>query len=117
MNVLVVEDNAWQREETARVLRQAGMTVRGVGDVLMAIDSIDEQSPDCIVLDMMLPGSNGMTLLHELRSHDDLAKIPIVACTAADVHLVELQPYGVVAILPKPTMTPQDLVAKVQGAC
>lgn len=116
MNVLVIEDNRWQREETVRMLRSAGMTVRQAGNVLDAIEMIDRVTPDVLLLDMMLPGSNGMTLLHELRSHDDLARIPVVVCSSHDFKLAELQSYGVVGVLSKTTMRPVDIVAAVRGA-
>lgn len=116
MNVMVVEDNKWQREEMARLLQNSGINVRQAGNVLDAIEMIDQAIPDVLLLDMMLPGPNGMTLLHEICSHDDLAKIPIVACSSHDLNLLELRPYGVVAILSKISMTPSDIIAAVRGA-
>lgn len=116
MNVLIVEDNKWQREEMARLLQTADTTIIQAAHVLDAIEVIDEQIPDVIVLDMMLPGPNGMTLLHELRTHTDLAQIPVVVCSSHELQLSELRPYGVVAVLAKASMTPQQIVASIQGA-
>lgn len=112
-DVLIVEDDAWQADQLTRQLERAGHQVQAVPHALAAIDAIDQQTPDVILLDMMLPGANGMTLLHELRSHADLADIPVIVCSTTDVSPDTLRPYGVQAVLDKSTMTNDDVVRSV----
>lgn len=113
--VLVVEDDSWQREHVARVLQKHGYETAESAHVLEAIDHIDTFQPDVIVLDMMLPGSNGLVLLHELQSHSDLASIPIVVMTTrSDISIAELRPYGVKTVLDKTTMQLEDIVAAIR---
>lgn len=115
--VLIVEDDPWQRDHVAGVLKRAGMTTSQTGDAYSALDEIDEFQPDAVLLDMMLPGVNGMALLHELQSHDDLAAIPVVVMSvSSDATSDELAPYGVVRVLDKASAKPDDIVAAVRKA-
>lgn len=112
--VLVIEDDAWQAEMTARQLARHDFQVEIAHDALAAFAMIDAHPPDAIILDMMLPGPNGMTFLHELRSHADIADIPVVVCSTQKLELKILQPYGVAAVIDKTTMEPDDVVVAVR---
>lgn len=112
--VLIIDDDSWQIEHFGRLLEQNGFQVSSAVNALIAIDNIDRQKPDVVVLDMLMPGPNGMTLLHELQSHVDLAAIPVVVCSSLQLSLAELKPYGVVAVLDKTTMSQNDLIAAVR---
>ena len=80
-------------------------------DVLASMAALDEALPAVIILDMFMPGGNGLVLLHELQSYSDTARIPIIICSnnASDMTLADLAPYGVVALLDKTTMRPSDM--------
>lgn len=112
--VLVVDDDVWQAEHLAQQLSRAGYRAEVSGHAPQALAQIDGRVPDCIVLDIGLPGVNGMALLHELRSHADLAKIPVVVCTNVRVSLDELSPYGVVEVLHKDKIRHGDIVTAVK---
>lgn len=114
--VLVVEDDEWMARQHIRTLNLAGMQAEYVSHALAAMDALDVRVPAVIVLDVLLPGPNAFTLLHELRSHADLAMIPVVLCTNSADNLVnnDLSAYGVKAILDKTIMQPRDLVAAVR---
>lgn len=116
--VLIVEDDEWLAEQYIRTLEAAGFSAHFVAHNLAAIDSIDANVPDVLVLDVLLPGGTIFTLLHELRSHTDLAAIPIVLCTnsADQLSARDAAAYGVNNILDKATMRPQDIVAAVKKA-
>jgi DNA-binding response OmpR family regulator len=114
--VLVVEDDEWLAEQHARTLKSEGMEVKRAGDALMAIEAMDQRRPDMLLLDVLLPGPNAFTLLHELHSHSDLAELPVILCTNSADSLVkeDVTAYGVVSILDKTTMRPHELVAAVR---
>lgn len=117
MKLVVVEDDLLLARHYQRVLVASGYEVRHAQHGLAAIDAIDEYKPAVILVDMLLTGSTIMPLLHELRSHDDLAKIPIIMITnvAEQVSLDSLRPYGVSRLLDKSTMEPNDLIAAVRS--
>jgi CheY-like chemotaxis protein len=115
--IVIVEDDVWLGEHYARVLERAGFIVHYTSSAIEAIDKIDEVKPDVIVLDILLAATTGLTLLHELQSHGDLATIPVIICTnsAADIDLKQLRPYGVRRVLDKTIMHPDDLVVALKS--
>lgn len=117
IHILLIEDEAWLAEQFQRTLGAAGFAVRTVSNGQVAMELIDDEVPDVIVLDVLLTGGTGITLLHELQSYTDTAAIPIVLCTnmAADIHLDTVAPYGVQRILDKTTMQLEDIVTAVKS--
>lgn len=115
--VLIVEDDAWLAEQQNRVLSQAGYRAISSPHAIAAIEAIDDVHPDVILLDVLLTGSTGFALLHELQSYSDIGRIPIILCTnlAGDIQLKDVKPYGVHRILNKTTMQPEDVVAAVKA--
>ena len=82
MRILVIDD-----EPDVLLLCRVNLEFEG-HEVIDAIDAdrgfevAVEQSPDLIVLDIMLPRKDGLTLLRELRSHPTTASIPVILLTA-----------------------------------
>lgn len=115
--VLIVEDDIWLGEQQARVLEKAGYKTFVSPHASAAIDAVDDEKPDVIVLDMLLTGSTALPLLHELQSYGDTGRLPIVLCTnlASDIRIEDVEPYGVRRILDKTTMEPDDLVSAVRS--
>lgn len=114
-SVLIIDDDLWMSAQLQRVLSRAGYETHIASNALDGISAIDIHKPRVIVLDIFMPGPNGIVLLHELRSHSDLARIPIIVCSnsAADIPHGDLSAYGVHVVLDKTTMEPADVVAAV----
>lgn len=117
IDVVIVEDDPWLAEQLERTLARAGFTVRRTSNGHAAIELIDERMPRAIVLDLLLAGGTGMTLLHELQSYQDTGQIPVILCTnlASGLRLEEVGPYGVRRILDKTTMHPDDVITAVRS--
>lgn len=115
-SILVIEDDVWTAEQHVRILDSAGFKASFVTNAPEAMEAIDTHPPRLIVLDLLLTGQNAFALLHELRSHSDLAGIPVILCTNSADALAEedLAVYGVRRVLDKTTMRPEDLVAAVK---
>jgi two-component system response regulator MtrA len=79
--VLLVEDDDVVRESTELVLRRMGMDTTGVADGPTALDTLARGRFDLVVLDLMLPGMDGLDVCREIRRRDG---IPIVMLTARD---------------------------------
>lgn len=77
--VLVVDDERALRELLEYGLAQAGFAVRSVAEGSAALPLLQAWAPDLIVLDVMLPGTDGLTLLPEIRR---LTTAPVVMLTA-----------------------------------
>lgn len=116
--VLLVEDDAWLAALEVEVLTNAGFNVTHASHGHSAIERIDQTAPDVLVVDMLLTGSTGLALLHELQSYIDTKAIPVILCTnlADSLRLDDLKAYGVCRIIDKTTMHPEDLVVAVRAA-
>ncbi|AHB42444.1 response regulator BaeR [Candidatus Saccharibacteria bacterium RAAC3_TM7_1] len=115
--LIIVEDDQWLAEHYRRVLEREGYEIYHAPHALAAIDLIDDVRPQAIILDVLLTGTNALALLHELQSHTDLAKIPVILATnlADQIMLDDVQSYGVKRILNKATMHPEDIITAVRS--
>ncbi len=116
--ILIIEDDPWFAEQHARTFETAGFQTKSASDGISGIAMLDKEPVDVVVLDVFLPGPNGLALLHEMKSYSDLSRLPVIVCTgsASAVPLDKLAPYGVVQVLDKGTMEPEDLVRAVRRA-
>ncbi|GIH97807.1 response regulator transcription factor [Planobispora siamensis] len=80
--VLVAEDDADIRDLIIFKLEQTGHTVIAVGDGLSALKLAHEQSPEIVLLDVMMPGMSGIDVCRALRQDPVTAGLPIILLTA-----------------------------------
>jgi two-component system cell cycle response regulator DivK len=80
--VLVVEDNALNRKLVRDVLGHAGYRVLEAGDAERGIELARAETPDLILMDVQLPGIDGVEALRRLRDDDATSSIPVAALTA-----------------------------------
>jgi PAS domain S-box-containing protein len=83
--VMVVDDDADYREQLAMVLRREGHRVRLVPGGAIALEQMRQDAPDLVLLDLLMPGLDGLAVLVAMRSDPALARIQVVLLTAADV--------------------------------
>ncbi|MCT8328792.1 phosphate regulon transcriptional regulator PhoB [Albidovulum sediminis] len=81
-NVLVVEDEAAQREILAYNLEAEGFRVRIAGDGEEAMTMISEEAPDIVVLDWMMPNVSGIEVCRRLRARSETKAVPIIMLSA-----------------------------------
>jgi len=80
--ILVVEDNEQNLELVQYLLEDSGLKVIAAPDAEIAREQLAQGMPDLILMDMQLPGTDGLTLVEEIRSQESMAKVPIIALTA-----------------------------------
>lgn len=85
-------------------------------DAVTAMAAVNERLPDVILLDVMLSGPDGFTFLNEMISYHDTANIPVILISTLDLTHRNLSHYGVVKVLDKSKMTPEDIYAAIQEA-
>ena len=111
--VLVVDDEAHIVELARIYLTREGYEVEGVGDGAQALARFSQVKPDLVVLDIMLPGADGLTICKEIRK---ISQVPIIMLTARDEvsdKVVGLE-VGADDYLTKP-FHPQELVARAKA--
>jgi len=84
--VLVVEDDADTRSMLARTLKKDGWSVFEAGNGQEALDQMQRQQPELILLDLMMPVMDGFQFLHEIRQHEAWQNIPVIVITAKDLN-------------------------------
>jgi DNA-binding response OmpR family regulator len=78
--VLVVDDDPTVAEVVVAYLEREGITARHVADGALAVDEVDAFGPDLVVLDLMLPGLDGLEVCRRLRA--TRPTLPVVMLTA-----------------------------------
>jgi CheY-like chemotaxis protein len=78
----VIEDNPTHLKLAALVLSAAGLQVSEVEAAERAFSAISQEKPDVILVDLVLPGMDGLTLVRTLKANPVTRAIPIVAVTA-----------------------------------
>ena len=112
-SVLVVDDDASLAEMLSIVLRQEGFDSRIVGRGDIALDAFRDYKPDLVLLDLMLPGKDGIDVCKEIRAESG---VPIVMLTAKGdtVDVVVGLESGADDYIVKP-FKPKELVARVRA--
>jgi DNA-binding response OmpR family regulator len=80
--ILIVDDDAFIRRPLEFILREEGYEPVSAADADEGMRSIERQAPDLIVLDVMMPGKDGLTLCSELKGDPRYAAIPILLLSA-----------------------------------
>lgn len=80
--VLIVDDNALNLELARAVLQAAGVAVDGAADANQAVDQITAFEPDLILMDIQMPGMDGLELMRRLKASPPTQGIVVVAFTA-----------------------------------
>lgn len=83
-NIMIwcVDDDDTIREIEVYTLTQTGFEARGFADGNSMLETLKTEIPELIVLDIMLPGKDGVEVLKEIRSDSQTAKIPVIMATA-----------------------------------
>ncbi|MFF0480608.1 response regulator transcription factor [Streptomyces sp. NPDC004435] len=114
VRVLVVDDEASLSELLSMALRYEGWQVRSAGDGAGALRAVREFRPDVVILDIMLPDADGLSLLGSIRR--ELPEVPVLFLTAKDA--VEDRIAGLTAggddYVTKP-FSLEEVVARLRG--
>jgi twitching motility two-component system response regulator PilH len=113
--VLVVEDSPPQREMISTLLQGSGLNVTSAGDGLEALAQIQQDCPDIVVLDIVMPRMNGYELCRRLKDDPKTKELPVVMCSTKGE---EFDRYwgmrqGANAYISKP-FQPQELISTVK---
>lgn len=113
--VLIVEDQRSQREMIAALLKDNGLKVTLANDGVEALEQIEGQCPDLVVLDIVMPRMNGYEVCRKLKSDPKTQDLPVVMCSSKGE---EFDRYwglrnGADAYIAKP-FQPQELIGTVK---
>lgn len=113
VSVLVVDDDVHILRMIRRILVMEGYRVITASDGESALDVLDDESPDLVLLDVVMPGMDGFTVCRSIR---EFSQIPIIIITAndSDVEKVQGLEAGADDYVTKPFST-SELIARVRA--
>ncbi len=113
--ILVVDDEFSIRELVSFNLEKAGFLVECLDDGLKALEYIKKSPPDLVVLDLMLPGMDGLDVCRKVRQMEKTKFLPVLILTAraGEIDRVVGLEIGADDYLTKP-FSPRELVARVK---
>lgn len=114
MRLLVIEDEIRLAENIAAALREAGFAVDHAEDGLIGSHMAKQNVFDAIILDLMLPGKSGQSVLRELRSRRQHAPVLILTAQEGKESVIELLNSGADDYLAKP-FDLGELIARVKA--
>ncbi|MBR2924227.1 MAG: response regulator transcription factor [Clostridia bacterium] len=114
--IYYVEDDDNIRELVVYTLLQMNMPCRGFAEGKAFRTAIAEEKPDLVLLDIMLPGEDGMSLLQFLRENQQTAEIPVIMLTAKGTEMDKVQglDHGADDYMTKP-FGMAELVARIRA--
>lgn len=113
---MVIEDEKEIRDLVRYNLEKAGFRVAAAGDGEEGLRQLFAARPDALVLDLMLPGMNGLEILREVRGEPATHDLPVIVLTARSAEMDKLLGFehGADDYLTKP-FSPRELVARVKA--
>ena len=91
MKIWCVEDDASIRDIEVYTLNSTDFEAEGFSDACVFRDALSGSKPDLIILDIMLPGEDGVELLKFLKGNPDTCKIPVIMATAKGMEYDKVQ--------------------------
>ncbi|MBE9067716.1 response regulator [Leptolyngbya cf. ectocarpi LEGE 11479] len=113
--ILVVDDQPANLKLLRQLLTQTSCKLTFASSGRQALERVNAVLPDLILLDLMMPDIDGLTVCQSLRQNPDTADIPIIFLTASHEteHLLQAFEYGAVDYITKP-FVPAELLARVR---
>lgn len=112
-SILVVDDEPTITDVVSRYLTRAGYRTRIAGDGVQALRLAGESRPDLVVLDLMMPGMDGLEVMRRLREHERVSVILLTAKGEQTDRIIGLR-LGADDYVVKP-FSPAELVARVDA--
>lgn len=86
-----VDDDNTIRDIEVYTLTQTGFEAKGFADGISMLEALKTEKPELIVLDIMLPGKDGVEILKEIRSNPETRKIPVIMASAKGTEMDRIQ--------------------------
>ena len=115
IRVILIDDERIFVESLTKVLKRRGMEVKAAFDGLSALKLLSYEEPDVIVLDLRMPGMDGLAVLEEIRAKDSLTPVILLTGHLDIDRVVQVMDQGVAQVLLKPCPV-ETLVSAIENA-
>jgi two-component system OmpR family response regulator/two-component system phosphate regulon response regulator OmpR len=113
-HILIVDDDARLRDLLTRYLGEQGFSVKAVGDAQQMDKVRSREHYHLIVLDLMMPGEDGLSICRRLRGQGDLTPVIMLTAKGDEVDRIVGLEMGADDYLPKP-FNPRELLARIHA--
>jgi DNA-binding response OmpR family regulator len=117
--IVIMEDDLAMREIMLHKLTKAGFEVKPAEDGSKGYILVEEEKPDLVVMDLMMPNMDGYEVLKRLRAHSDskIAKTPVIVLSNlwSKEDILKAQQYDVKDYMIKAYFTPDEILAKINA--
>ena len=116
-SVLIVDDVAIFRELLEHALTHAGFRVTSAASGPVALASLRSRAPDAVLLDVEMPGLDGVAVLKRMRENPALRNIPVLMLSATTdrTRIVQAARHGIRGYVVKSSVSMRDLVERVRS--
>ncbi len=114
--IVYIEDEAEMIDLVRIILGRKGFEVIGAMDGQEGLNKINEQKPDLVLLDLMMPGMDGWDVYHQIKANRETQHVPVIIVTARALNIDRILGLEIAKVndyLSKP-FTPQELIESVQ---
>ena len=114
--ILVIEDDLFLVKAYEVKLTRAGFTVSIVTDGAAGFKALDSFKPDLVLLDLVMPGTDGFEFLRLVQEHPEYQRIPILVATnlGQESDMARVKDMGVVDYIVKSDMSLDQLIEKIK---
>ena len=115
-HILIVEDELSMQRALKNKLEQSGYKISVASDGAGALDEIRSKKPDLVLLDLIMPKLDGISVLREVKKDDELRNIPVVILTNLSTgdKVAEAMQLGTFDFLVKANYSLDDVLKKVR---
>lgn len=116
--ILLVEDEDSIRDLYARQIKKAGFDIKAVGNGQDGLKALEDDTFDLLLLDIMLPGINGLQVLREFKKNHPESKMKVFLLTNLGQEEIIKEGFsmGALAYLIKSSYTPDQIVEEMKNA-
>jgi two-component system NtrC family response regulator len=100
--ILIVDDDSAMRDALAEAVRSLGYATRTVGDGAAALDALDARASDAVILDLRMPGLDGMRVLRRIQARPQPPPVTVLTAHATAANTIEAMRLGAFDHLTKP---------------
>lgn len=112
-SALIVDDSSTERKILLSYLQELGISVTTAESGEEALEKLSINTPDIVILDVVLPGKSGFEVCREIKSGANTGKIPIIICSTKGSEMDKFwgMKQGADAYIPKPVDKGEFLAA------
>ena len=114
--ILIVEDDQTLREILEKKLKMEEFEVITEADGDSALETVFKEKPDLVLLDIMMPGLNGISVLKQIRRDSWGKNVPIIIMSNLDysIHAAEIRPFNPTDYIMKVGSKLEDILEKIR---